>query len=355
MNLIKMARATACACAIAIAVGLYLSISSLTPSPEKFAPEELLPSHRRRLRSFQFPELLDPQTVSIKTTPQVMADLDLADPKSVPESCWRSCPERRNLIYSNFPMQGLNDREFIIQNLAQLAGYLCDRLVIPPPIVLLHPAHNHDNYVDKDVKWSDFFNVTFEDDGSQVLVDDSFSNRWRQDLSCGPHCNAQKDFNEWGNIPVFNEDTIPGFSNFFHVVTDKKDSIGGVVQTFKTINELEGLTRQQDGAPFLWEIHSPYFRTDLFRADLLTDLAQDITKPDSPDSMLPYISRNQYPGPDDITSGCVYAKIGMPAIMAELLGRLVARVNGGGQDSIVGSLHIRRGDYGMLDLVCTRI
>ena len=62
--------AKATAAAFAIAMALYLGLSPMTPSP-KFAPE-LLPSHRRRLSAFQLqlPELIAPQTVSIKTTPQ---------------------------------------------------------------------------------------------------------------------------------------------------------------------------------------------------------------------------------------------------------------------------------------------
>jgi hypothetical protein len=91
--------------------------------------------------------------------------------------CWRTCPHRINKIYFEHGRAGLGDRLTVIENLAQIAGYLCAILEMPPPSISLALIHNNGNLVSKKVKWLDFRNLTFLQDDSQVVrgLDTSFS------------------------------------------------------------------------------------------------------------------------------------------------------------------------------------
>jgi len=64
---------------------------------------------------------------------------------------------------------GLNDRLFILNFVSQLAGYLCATVQSRGPNEWLSADHNNGELVDESVKWSDFRNITFLQDGSQVI------------------------------------------------------------------------------------------------------------------------------------------------------------------------------------------
>ena len=114
------------------------------------------------------------------------------------KTCWRVCPHRRRhstsssmIVYHNWIPAGLNDRLAIISDLVSLAGWFCAIVVFPPPHYMLADKHSHkppillpslDNNkspsgsslnvspsLSKDLKWSDFINVTFLQDGTSSL------------------------------------------------------------------------------------------------------------------------------------------------------------------------------------------
>ena len=104
-------------------------------------------------------------------------------------TCQRSCPKRINKIYWVHKAAGLGDRKNILRDLANLAGYLCAEVVVPPPSVLLHPRHNNWIKVSKSVPWSDLFNVTFIEDGNPAIRSMT--------------AEVGEDFDSWFETPVF--------------------------------------------------------------------------------------------------------------------------------------------------------
>ncbi len=136
--------------------------------------------------------------------------------RNISEQCWRTCPQRINKIYFQHGMAGLGDRLTVIDNLAQIAGYLCAILEVPPPSKMLALKHNNGNRVSENVKWLDFRNLTFLQDDSQAVrgLDASFS----------------EDFDA---SPVYKEENFPGW---LHIVSGKSDS-KGLLEDFIRLQE----------------------------------------------------------------------------------------------------------------------
>ncbi|KAL3784643.1 hypothetical protein ACHAW5_003833 [Stephanodiscus triporus] len=96
--------------------------------------------------------------------------------------CWRECPFGRNnkIIYTNSWRAGLNDRISIIDDMANLAGYLCATLEFPLPSASLTPRHNGNRNVSSSLVWDDFLvvaavedpNVTRKQEPSLLLLRD---------------------------------------------------------------------------------------------------------------------------------------------------------------------------------------
>jgi hypothetical protein len=107
--------------------------------------------------------------------------------------CWRHCPQRKNIIFFAYNRAGLNDRSSIINQLAQIAGYLCARLELPPPSFLLNPRHNNGLDISRDIVWPEFRNITFREDNSSVYVD-QYSSSFDQ------------NFTDWHKIPVYDKE-----------------------------------------------------------------------------------------------------------------------------------------------------
>ena len=158
------------------------------------------------------------------------------------EHYWQRCPQRINKIYFESGWAGLGDRHAIIQNLAQIAGYLCAVLEFPPPSILLTPYHNDGNVVSKKVKWQDFENITFLQDDLQVMsLDTSFG----------------KDFDDWRTIPVYNNENFP---DWLHVISNSNK----VMKDFKKLQEFSLLQDVDARTGFIWEIHTQFYKSDLF-------------------------------------------------------------------------------------------
>jgi hypothetical protein len=155
--------------------------------------------------------------------------------------CWRKCPHRKNIIYFKDGPAGLSDRKFIIRDLAELAGYLCAHLVLPPPTELLDPIHNFNEQVSIENDWSDYFNITFAEDGEPVVRNDVFIDEARKKI----------DRSDW-----------------LHVISSDRK----MRDDFEMIHRFTWEQSTNSSKGFVWEIHKIY-RSDLWENDRLPDLA----------------------------------------------------------------------------------
>ena len=102
--------------------------------------------------------------------------------------CQRPCTRRRSLIVvtvSAIKLAGFTDRIIVLQHLANLAGSLCARLLVPRPCEALSASHNSDPlhplglHLSCNVTWARYMRLTMIGDGTNALV-------------C-PDCNDQND------------------------------------------------------------------------------------------------------------------------------------------------------------------
>ena len=121
------------------------------------------------LRLLQDPRLLshpsaenDAAPLLQKTTTIALSTLASHIHSQKYQSCWRQCPHRNNHIVVNYgPGAGANDRFYIMNQLGNLAGYLCATLHVPSPSSFLSPHHNRGAKVSPAMRWSDLQNWTW--------------------------------------------------------------------------------------------------------------------------------------------------------------------------------------------------
>ena len=198
--------------------------------------------------------------------------------RNISEQCWRTCPQRINKIYFQHGRAGLGDRLTVIDNLAQIAGYLCAILEVPPPSKMLALEHNNGNRVSENVKWLDFRNLTFLQDDSQAVrgLDASFS----------------EDFDA---SPVYKEENFPGW---LHIVSGKSDS-KGLLEDFIRLQEFSMLQGADARTGFIWEIHTNFYESGLFDRLLPPPSAQVQELPGYEDKMLPELQTYYYFHPEE--------------------------------------------------------
>jgi hypothetical protein len=80
-------------------------------------------------------------------------------------NCRRPCdPSLHNrIVYTCLHPAGLLDRQELLDNLLELASFLCATLEFPTPTQSFHPMHNHQQLVDTSLDWSDFFQFSLVD------------------------------------------------------------------------------------------------------------------------------------------------------------------------------------------------
>ena len=245
------------------------------------------------------------------------------------QHCWRHCPQRINKIYFHCGTAGLGDKHTVIHMLAQMAGYLCAKLELPPPAASLNPAHNNNETFSKLVQWQDFFNLTFKQDRSPVVsLDSSFG----------------EDFVNWEAMPVYDEDK---YVDWLHIVQNSTD----FVSAYRRLQEFSWSQEPNAKAGFIWEIHNSIYASNLFDKWLLPDPSEDTMQkaPEYNFKMQPYLTSYQYFHPNQKIHGCTYTndeKVDTePTHMKILRERIKRRVRRHGlENSIYGYLHIRRGD-----------
>mmetsp|Transcript_799 Transcript_799/g.1504 ORF Transcript_799/g.1504 Transcript_799/m.1504 type:complete len:531 (+) Transcript_799:60-1652(+) len=249
---------------------------------------------------------------------------------STSSSCQRHCPKRINRIFFHNKPAGLLDRELTYHVMSNLAGYLCAVVEIPPPSVSLQAVHNHNKMVDTELRWIDFFNMTFVEDGTQSLLEAIDNPKF------------PADFRYWGSSGTYKQADYPGWKI---VVSAKKDNMTTHYQ------ELQEFSFQQSPdaeTGFIWEIHKPYFKSELRKSDTLPELPEELQatlgSAYSP-SMQPFLRWS----PSNIT-GCNYVEDDQykmsPNQLEPIREAIRNRVRSlaPSNTSVFGFFHIRRGD-----------
>jgi hypothetical protein len=214
---------------------------------------------------------------------------------------------------------------YIIFQLAQIAGFLCARLELPPPSILLSPHHNNGLDVSDDLTWQDFQNLTFKEDNSSIFVDQNSSS-------------FDRDFEDWDEIPVFDQKR---YSGWLHAITDKYKDI---MEDYEMLQNFSWKQQQENSTTgFIWEIHMSYYNSGLFK-QALTRPSEEIRNDTkyhfrmNPEHHYYQMKRKR--------NGCNYInQEAVPADMKLLRERIIDRVlKTSLQNSVYGYFHIRRGD-----------
>lgn len=225
-----------------------------------------------------------------------------------PKKCWRSnCPSPRKnhiIVYmNNMYSAGWNDRMFIFSRLADLAGYLCADLHVPPPYLMLNKGHNMGERLPEDLRWSDFLNLSF---GYNQTIQE-----WRkmEDLPTTTSLRVKS------NSPVGNWEKLMQLENFT------------LAQTASPPSDLE------DG--FAWEIKTNLYQMELLKSKNPYEATHH--RPESFPFGMPWRRQN----------GCKYNTFRQPsAYVSKAVTEVQRRVDHHTalNESITGIFHIRRGD-----------
>mmetsp|Transcript_30602 Transcript_30602/g.61166 ORF Transcript_30602/g.61166 Transcript_30602/m.61166 type:complete len:408 (+) Transcript_30602:102-1325(+) len=249
-------------------------------------------------------------------------------------SCRRQCTQRINKIYFEHGAAGIGDRLTALHMLAQMAGYLCADLELPPPYIHLNSVHNDGKQISDIIQWQDLRNMTFLPDNAPV-----FSARKT----------FEDNFTEWRKVPVYDaERDYPGWS---HIVT-RKD--GDLLNDYLKVQDLSWAQKKGTKFGFIWEIHQSIYTSSLF------DVGPPLPEPshivtegtDFREDMRPYLLSFRHFRPDVIENiGCIYSddsdKSSVPSHMQIIRNQLVEtvkRVTGATLNSVFIYFHIRRGD-----------
>lgn len=246
-------------------------------------------------------------------------------------SCWRHCPQRINKIYFEHGSAGLGDRLTVIHMLAQISGYLCAELEIPPPSITLNPLHNDGQKVNELVQWQDFRNMTFSQDNASVFV---------------PKSTFGNDFRDWRRIPVYDKNK---YSDWFHVVSENG---GNLMDDYKSLQDFSWRQKADAKTGFVWEIHRSLYTSNLFDfgALLPEPPKQIIDSTEYREDMRPLLTSYRYFHPENRRDwGCLYTNDhdDVPSHMKLLrkkFSETVRRLSGFSNNSVYGFFHIRRGD-----------
>uniref|UniRef100_A0A7S1Z432 O-fucosyltransferase family protein n=1 Tax=Ditylum brightwellii TaxID=49249 RepID=A0A7S1Z432_9STRA len=260
--------------------------------------------------------------------------LSVDDGKSRTESlCWRKCPQRLHRIYYNDPGAGLSDRRWVIHTLAELAGYLCAKLVLPRPVNLLHTKHNFGGSVSEHLLWEDFYNITFAEDDEPAIVDinDEFDDVDRKrNSSIGWYSREHPTWHE----------KYQGYQRIVSVNGKWKKDFK-TVQALSWRNSIPNTTSAVTA--FVWELHGKFYWNDLnFKklprlSKMLRSKLGGAYKPNMMEP-IPHLNTSR---------ACHYTnEDNTPSHISLLQEKLINRVydNSLLENSIYGVLHLRRGD-----------
>lgn len=252
------------------------------------------------------------------------------------DSCQRKCPpgKRKNLIYYTDVGAGLGDRKTIMNNLANLGGFLCAEVILPPPVHLLTPLHNNGKNISENLIWQDFYNLTFKEDNEPAIKDA------REEFG--------HDFTDWGTVPLFDvRSRNSKYNGWFHVIsknTDWKDDY------YKVLDYSYSHGSHQHG--FIWELDGKFYKADIFgevrlngpSTDLLSKLPKNTYRPRMRPQMK--VSCGKHGIRTEKCRGCIYTNEGADPSHLKMMKKMLEEriLNQALPDSYLGHLHIRRGD-----------
>ena len=180
------------------------------------------------------------------------------------QTCQRICKHRRNIISYVDDPAGLSDRKVVLHDLSQLAGYLCAKLVIPPPSALLNSDHNNGVPIKDNIAWSDLYNITFSDDHSQTIQ--------FLDKNTAEHVVLDGEQYSWTDVPIFRNNNSSKKKDWLHIVSTD----GKLKHDFQTVQEFSfqqnandkvndnDKDNDNDTNGFIWEIHKKWYPSDLW-------------------------------------------------------------------------------------------
>ena len=220
-----------------------------------------------------------------------------------------------------------------MNDLAELAGYLCAKLVLPRPKNLLNSIHNFGELVSDHLLWDDFDNITFAEDDEPAIAD-------IYDELDGIDSNM--DFNR--EHPTWHE----RFKNHRLVVSTN----GKWKQDFKTLQALSWRysipKNNSTVTSFVWELHDEFYFNDLTLQKLprlSSKFRSKLGNAYKPYRMEPH---RYYNTEKRVTkSTCHYTnEDATPSHISLLREKLIQRIYDDSllDNSIYGLLHLRRGD-----------
>lgn len=261
-------------------------------------------------------------------------------------SCQRKCVHYNNIIYYTDAPAGLSDRKVIIHDLAELAGYLCAKLVFPPPYVMLSKEHNQDKAIHTNIDWSDFYNLTYRRNNVPAVA-----SVISKDSSISWFLRYKREDEDWHDIPVFDTTSETSkYKDWLHVISEDGELVDDFV-TIQNFSFLQELLSVEKG--FVWEIHKKFYVSDLWNATYeelqLSSEVDFVTRDIYNVEMRPYLNTLFFHKrvPKQYRLGCKYTndKYATPSHIQLLQQKLMARIQELSlRDAIIGHLHLRRGD-----------
>jgi len=257
--------------------------------------------------------------------------------------CQRKCLHRRNKIYYVDRGAGLGDRTWMFHDLAQLAGYLCAELVLPPPSMMLCRHHNNGQAVKKSLTWQDFYNITYFENNSPAIKSgyeefgDNYDDwrHWRLYEHVFDMKSEGSKYKDWKYIvdQRFWRSTFQELLDF----TYEQDFLDAMADSSSTPAPEQG---------FIWELHDGFYPSDLWGNGLPPDPSDEIRERAQKagiwnEGMRPYLWMG-----DTNLDGCRYTPDYPKSTHAAMIVDMVESAihSNHPDDTIYGSLHIRRGD-----------
>jgi len=246
-------------------------------------------------------------------------------------SCVRQCPHsrRNNKIVLFFQGQwyeqaGLNDRVFVFQRMGHLAGYLCARLYVPKPYLLLDRKHNHNRIVSRELTWSDFVELRFGDSGEAVIASEF-------DKATDGFFTSRTSMNE----------TMNGLTtkNDIRIVSENPNQFGHHLELVHNFTQQQQqqqqLQKEESPSSFVWAVGPSYYLLqDVMQAFLEHQETQGLD-----DGSLPELIRQP-----NSKKRCTYVESQNPLFLREQATAILTMIQEQHPAALYGGLHIRRGD-----------
>jgi hypothetical protein len=260
---------------------------------------------------FRLGEFAQVETDSV--TSSVVIDVQANQSTS---SCRRTCGHRINkIIYTADTAAGLRDRQAVLTLLADLAGYLCAVVEFPPPIKLLTPKHNKNQRSHPNTVWTDYWNLTFIEDGQP-------STRTLPVIDGSQGSNSK--YSNLGNEK---------YKDWYYVLTESPQQ---AYHDFEKVEQSSWRFSNSSSTGFVWEIRANWYPKvdEVMREGLKTG------NQSSPHwKMLPSHPKYKH------GQSCRYIMEGVPNHVQGIVDDIKDLIeNQSDPNATIGFFHVRRGD-----------